>query len=484
MRGEKGRRFRLKLPNLQAMKPGYRTGEKGRGTKTVRRKVAPVAPDPPEMAEIESGRMFYRIGGTGRARIAGEGGRRFGADQAKALLGIFHGLCLYTKEADMVEEAGRAVIVDDTTLRDGEQTAGVVFSIAEKMAIAGMLDAAGVPEIECGIPAMGADEQDAVRALVKMGLNARLITWNRAVVSDIRASLACGVTAVDISLSVSDIMIEHKLGKSREWVKEQLKMALGFAKDQQLYVSVGGEDSGRADMDFLIELLHLSRSMGADRFRFCDTLGTLDPFDIYGKISHLRGAVPDLDLEVHTHNDLGMATANALAAIRAGARFVNTTVNGLGERAGNAALEEVVMALKVARGIDSGIDTRCFLELSRLVGRASRRPPPPWKAVVGERVFAHESGIHADGVIKNPMNYEGFDPAEVGLERHLVVGKHSGSGALVERYRALGISLEKHEAKRLLASVRGLSGLLKRPLSDRDLYMIYEGDPLKMKAAG
>ena len=198
----------------------------------------------------------------------------------------------------MEKEKHGPIIIDDTTLRDGEQTAGVMFTRAEKISIARMLDAAGVQEIECGIPAMGKAEQSAVRALVELGLRARLITWNRAVVSDIRASLACGVTAVDISLSVSDIMIAHKLRKSREWVLEQLKEALGFAKENGLYVSVGGEDAGRADPCFLVELLRLSRSMGADRFRFCDTLGILDPFDMYEKISMLRRAVPDLDLEI------------------------------------------------------------------------------------------------------------------------------------------------------------------------------------------
>jgi homocitrate synthase NifV len=373
----------------------------------------------------------------------------------------------------MEQKHQKQVIIDDTTLRDGEQTAGVVFTLAEKIAIARMLDAAGVHEIECGIPAMGSVEQSAVRALVDLGLRARLIAWNRAVVADIRASLECGVTAVDISLSVSDIMIEHKLRKSREWVREQLKTALGFAKKHGLYVSVGGEDASRADTSFLVELLRTCRSMGADRFRFCDTLGILDPFSMYEKIDLLRGAVPDVELEVHTHNDLGMATANALAAIQAGARFVNTTVNGLGERAGNAPLEEVVMALKVARGIDTGIDTHRFRQLSRLVGKASRRPVPAWKAVVGERVFAHESGIHADGVIKNPKNYEGFDPSEVGLRRYLVVGKHSGTSGLIKRYQSLGITLAKEEAEHLLHRVRAMAERLKRPLSDSDLHTLY-----------
>ncbi len=365
------------------------------------------------------------------------------------------------------------IIIDDTTRRDGEQTAGVVFSAKEKIAIARMLDAAGVQELECGIPAMGEEERDAIRALVALGLNARLITWNRAVVADIEASLACGVSAVDISLSVSDIMIANKIRKSREWVKEQLKCALGFAKAQGLYVSVGGEDASRADHSFLIELMEIARSLGADRFRFCDTLGILDPFATYEKVAALRRAVPGLDLEVHTHNDLGMATANAIAGIRAGARFVNTTVNGLGERAGNAPLEEVVMALKHACGIETGVDTHRFVELSRFVARASRRPVPAWKAVVGERVFSHESGLHADGVIKDPRNYEGYDPAEVGLRRFIVVGKHSGTSGVAHRLASLGVHASRAELQAMMPTVRTLSQEKKGAVSDSELIEIF-----------
>ncbi|OGR34486.1 MAG: homocitrate synthase [Desulfuromonadales bacterium GWD2_61_12] len=365
-----------------------------------------------------------------------------------------------------------AIVIDDTTLRDGEQTAGVVFSLQEKIEIARMLDEIGVGEIECGIPAMGKEEQASVRALVDLGLKARLITWNRAVIQDIQASLDAGVGAVDISLSVSDQHIVHKLGKSREWVKEQLKVALGFAKAHGLYVSVGGEDASRADRDFLVELLEIARGHGADRFRYCDTLGILDPFTLYEHVRYLCERV-EIDLEVHTHNDLGLATANALAGLRAGARFVNTTVNGLGERAGNAALEEVVMALKHACAIETGIDTSRFVELSRYVGKASARPVPDWKAVVGERVFSHEAGLHTDGVLKDAANYEGFDPAEVGLHRHLVLGKHSGRHGLMQRLESLGLTLEGGGATVLLDEVRALAQRNKRPLSDRELVTLY-----------
>ena len=189
------------------------------------------------------------------------------------------------------------IIIDDTTLRDGEQTAGVVFSREEKIRIARMLDEIGVGELECGIPAMGREEQATVKSLVDLGLSARLITWNRAVITDIQASIDSGVQAVDISLSVSDVHIAHKLCKDRNWVKEQLKTALGFAKQHDLYVSVGGEDASRADLDFVVELMSIARSLGADRFRFCDTLGILDPFTTYDKVSYLADRV-DLDLEV------------------------------------------------------------------------------------------------------------------------------------------------------------------------------------------
>lgn len=372
----------------------------------------------------------------------------------------------------MHDYSTRPIIIDDTTLRDGEQTAGVVFTLEEKLRIARMLDEIGVHELECGIPAMGAEEQASIRALVEAELSCRLITWNRALIPDIQASLACGVRAVDLSLSVSDLQITRKLRKDREWVKEQLKVALGFAKEHALYVSIGGEDASRADLDFLAELMEIARSLGADRFRYCDTLGILDPFTMYDNIRTLRTRVPELEIEVHTHNDLGMATANAIAGIRAGARFVNTTVNGLGERAGNAALEEVVMALKHSCGIETQIDTRRFVEISRYVGKASCRPVPEWKAIVGERVFAHESGLHADGVLKFPGNYEGFDPQEVGLTRQLVLGKHSGSHALLHRLQQLGISADLPFADNLLGAVRALAQGRKRPVSDPELFSL------------
>lgn len=363
--------------------------------------------------------------------------------------------------------------IDDTTLRDGEQTAGVVFSNEEKIEIAKLLDTIGVHQIEVGIPAMGGDEKETIKKIVDLGLNSSILAWNRAVKSDIEHSIDCGVNAVAISISTSDIHIEHKLKKSRFWVLDSIKESVDFAKKHNLYVSVNAEDASRSSLDFLLQFAKIAKDSGADRIRFCDTLGILDPFETYKVIKFLKRNT-NIEIEMHTHNDFGMATANALAGIKAGATYVNTTVNGLGERAGNAALEEVVMAMKYIGKIDLGFKTTMFRSLSEYVAKASARTIPVWKAIVGTNVFAHESGIHADGVIKNPITYEVFSPEEVGLERQIVIGKHSGSKALIAKFKEYGIELKEEEAGAILADVRALSVQLKRALFDKELVRIYK----------
>lgn len=363
--------------------------------------------------------------------------------------------------------------IDDTTLRDGEQTAGVVFANQEKVRIARLLDEIGVHQIEVGIPAMGGDEKKTIKHIASLGLKASILAWNRAVIDDIQHSIDCGVSAVAISMSASDIHIEHKLKKSRTWVLDQIKESVDFAKKHGLYVSVNAEDASRADLDFLVRFARAAREQGADRIRFCDTVGILDPFDTFNVISFLRKTV-DMEIEMHTHNDFGMATANALAGIKAGATFVNTTVNGLGERAGNAALEEVAMALKYIAKVDLGLHTERFRELSEYVASASARSIPVWKPIVGANVFAHESGIHADGVIKNPLNYEVFSPEEVGLERQLVIGKHSGSKSIQMKFKEFGIELEDEDCREILRLARKLAVELKRGLFGKELMYIYK----------
>jgi len=369
----------------------------------------------------------------------------------------------------------------DTTLRDGEQAVGVIFTRREKEQIAALLAEIGVPAIEAGFPALGPEEKECVQAVVKADLKVRdkgdpleVNAFARARREDIRDAAACGVQGVIISISTSDIHIERKFQRSRAWVLERVEEAADETKARGLAFTVSAEDASRTDLSFLIEYYRLAEKLGARMVRYCDSLGVDDPFSVYGRIKRI-GQEISLPIEMHMHNDFGMATANVLAGLRAGASSVAASIGGLGERTGNSPLEEVVMALKYLHGLDLGIDTSRFREVAEYVAGASQRAIPIWKAIIGTNVFAHESGIHADGILKNPANYEAFSPEEVGLERQMIIGKHSGSKALIHKFAGeFGIDLDADTANRLLERVRAAAVELKRPLFDKELMLLYK----------
>jgi len=271
--------------------------------------------------------------------------------------------------------------------------------------------------------------------------------------------------------------------KSREWVLESMSSTVNYAKKYNLYVSVNAEDASRSDMEFLLQFARTAKEAGADRLRYCDTLGILDPFETFMRVKTIIDIVK-IDIEMHTHNDFGMAIANAIAGIKAGAAYVNTTVNGLGERAGNASFEELAMALKYVEEIDMGFNTKLFRELSEYVANASARFIPTWKPIVGANLFVYESENRAHAVTIDPSTYELFKPEDVGLERKIIVGKYSGVSTLKLKLDSLGYKVKNEEAKEISEITRSKSVALKRSLYDSeiiDVYKSYKGKSGKKK---
>lgn len=382
----------------------------------------------------------------------------------------------------------RRVYIFDTTLRDGEQSPGVNLLMEEKIEIARQLERLGVDVIEAGFPRTSRGDFEAVQAIARAVHGPTVCALARVVKEDIDAAAEALAPArrkrIHVFTSGSDIHIKHILRKTREQVIEDSVEAVRYARRLADEVEFSPQDCTRSDPQFLYQLFGAAIAAGADVINIPDTVGYTTPEEFAALIRGIRENVPGADrviISVHCHNDLGLAVANSLSALRAGASQVECAVNGIGERAGNCSLEEVVMALRTRRDffdLETGIDTRQIHRTSRLVSQLTGMPVQPNKAIVGANAFAHESGIHADGVLKERTTYEIMRPEDIGLpSSRIVLGKHSGRHAFAEKLKEMGYNLDREAVDALFVKFKALTDR-KKDVTDRDIQALVEEEIL------
>ncbi len=376
------------------------------------------------------------------------------------------------------------IFIFDTTLRDGEQSPGASMNVEEKVRVAKQLAKLGVDIIEAGFPISSEGEFEAVKAIAEEVKGPVICALARANREDIdrawEAIRKAERPRIHTFIATSDIHLKYKLRMSREEVLERLVEAVSYAKRYTDDVEFSPEDATRTDLDFLCKVVETAIEAGATTVNIPDTVGYSVPEEFGRIIRTLKERVPNIDravISVHCHNDLGLAVANSIAAIRNGARQVECTINGIGERAGNAALEEIVMILKVRKDLCpyyTGINTQEIYPTSRLVSAITGLPVQPNKAIVGANAFAHESGIHQDGVLKEKLTYEIMTPESVGIPTsHIVLGKHSGRHALKERLKTLGYELTSEELDAVFERFKKVADQ-KKVVYDEDLIALVE----------
>ena len=358
----------------------------------------------------------------------------------------------------------------DTTLRDGEQTPGVSLTSKEKFRIANKLDEIGVEFIEAGSAITSQGERDSIKEITSQGFNAEILSFSRPLTVDIDYCLACDVDAVNLVVPTSDLHIADKLKISPDELLDLSNNAVDYCKDHGLTVELSAEDASRSDVDFLKSVYLSAIEHGADRICVCDTVGILTPdtsYDLFSKLNDIQ--VP---VSCHCHNDFGLAVANTLSAIKGGASEIHTTINGIGERAGNTSFEECVVSIdRLLPDYSTNIKINQIYDVSKLVARLTGVYIQPNKAIVGENAFAHESGIHSDGIIKNSATYEPMTPELVGRTRKFVIGKHMGTHGLNSRLQEIGLNVNETQLKQICDDIKELADKGKT-VTDVDLQVI------------
>ncbi len=364
----------------------------------------------------------------------------------------------------------------DTTLRDGEQTPGVALSAEDKVEIAIKLAELGVDIIEAGSAITSDGEREAIKAVVKAlrkkDYNTEVASYCRIKQEDIDFALECGVDSIHLVVPVSDLHIKQRLEKDRETVRQMAVEMTGYAKSKGLTVEISGEDASRADFEYLKSVYAACIEAGADRICFCDTVGLLVPEKSYEIFKELATAF-NVPVAVHCHDDFGFATANTLAALRAGASQAHVTINGIGERAGNASLEEVVMSLEKLYGYGTGIKLKNIHSASRLVSKLTKIQVAPNKAIVGGNAFTHEAGIHVHGLIADTSTYEPIKPEIIGRQRKIILGKHAGKSSVILALKELGLDVNNKQLNEIVARIKELGDKGKH-VTDADFEVIVE----------
>ena len=345
------------------------------------------------------------------------------------------------------------ITIYDTTLRDGEQTPGVCLRTPEKVKIARLLDKLKIHQIEAGFPVVSNEEKRSIKAIVKEDLNADILVLSRTKKEDIDTAIDCGVDGIITFMGTSDLHLKHKLKMSQDEILNVCMSSIEHAKDHGLFVAFSAEDATRTDLDFLKKLYKKAEDYGADRVHIADTVGAISPqgmtYLVKELSSHLKTGIA-----LHCHNDFGMALSNSIAGLLAGANAISTTINGIGERAGNTSLEELIMALKLIYDVDLDFNIKIFYDLSKLVEELTNMKIPENKPIVGRNVFRHESGIHVDAVLEEPLTYEPFLPELIGHHRRIVLGKHSGCRAVRAKLTECGIEVSKDELCQIVERVK------------------------------